>query len=264
MDILPAIPEDDNFKMLLAANRVPTEQASKAICITDNTHPSYGIISEDWPRSNPKGYADWFKNRMQVRFDARLRAVAESLKVNIEDVPEHEVKTPLQRAIQILKRHRDIKFKDDTDDKPISIIITTLAAHAYNNEEDLLDALINLVHDMPNYIETRGGVSWVSNPVNPFENFADKWQEHPQREAKFLKWIQQVQSDIQSAIAMADFKAIEESLSTRFGGSPVREAISKAGLLAAAGIAVIASDASSSEPPHVEINNPNQPWGEDE
>jgi hypothetical protein len=36
------------------------------------------------------------------------------------------VKTPLQQAVQILKRHRDMMFADDPEHKPISVIITTL------------------------------------------------------------------------------------------------------------------------------------------
>ena len=40
--------------------------------------------------------------------------------------------------MQILKRHRDGAFADRPDVKPASIILTTLAAHAYNQEETLV------------------------------------------------------------------------------------------------------------------------------
>ena len=56
-----------------------------------------------------------------------------------------EKKSPLQRVVQILKRHRDLMFNGD-ESKPISIIITTLAARAYNKETDVLDALVNVVY----------------------------------------------------------------------------------------------------------------------
>ena len=75
---------------------------------------------------------------MEIEFNARREFLAESMQeARVEDVPEYQVKTPLQQGIQILKRHRDIMFVEDPDDKPISIIITTLAAHAYNNESYL-------------------------------------------------------------------------------------------------------------------------------
>ena len=41
----------------------------------------------------------------------------------------------------ILKRHRDNWSKDNPDLKPISIILTTLAARAYNGETDIVAAL---------------------------------------------------------------------------------------------------------------------------
>lgn len=53
---------------------------------------------------------------------------------SVRAVPKYQSnKTPLQRAVQILKRHRDIMFAGD-EDKPVSIIITTLAAKAYQEK----------------------------------------------------------------------------------------------------------------------------------
>jgi hypothetical protein len=53
-----------------------------------------------------------------------------------EDVPTYELKTPLQRAIQLLKRHRDVMFVDNLDVAPISMILTNLAGHAYGGEAE--------------------------------------------------------------------------------------------------------------------------------
>ncbi len=128
MDILPAIPDDYNWLIQLG---VPYVFARYAICITDKDR---WHLDPDWPRSNPKGYAGWFRQRMITVFESQRKFLAEQLRANIEDVPDYKVKTPLQRAIQILKRHRDIMFANDPDGMPISIIISTLAAHAYNNE----------------------------------------------------------------------------------------------------------------------------------
>lgn len=199
--------------------------SEQAIAITDNTLPNYDRLDDDWPRSNPQGYAEWFKTCMESQFEVQLKSLAESLKTNIEDVPVYRVKTPLQRAIQILKRHRDIMFIEDQENKPISIIITTLAAHAYNNEADIFDALLNIVQRMPNYIETRNGISWVSNPVNPLENFADKWQEYPKREQNFRFWLQQVCSDLNIALKSENIKAIGEALKPHLGEKAVNKAL---------------------------------------
>jgi len=225
MDILPALPDGDSFRLFLENKGFSAAWTDLAIAITDNTHQNYERIDDDWLRSNPKGYAEWFKECMKVQFNARRMLLAESIRADVEKVPEYKVKTPLQRAIQILKRHRDIMFADDQDDKPISVIITTLAAHAYNNEADLLDTLVNIVDGMPRYIQTRNGVSWVPNPVNPTENFADKWQNHPQREVKFRQWLKQVRADLNTVLRSGNIRTIGEYLKPRLGEKIINEAL---------------------------------------
>ena len=226
IDILPAITDIESFKLLLESQGYPPSTwADFAIAITDNTLPNYSCINPDWPRSNPKGYAAWFRLRMEIEFNARREFLAESMQARVEDVPEYQVKTPLQQGIQILKRHRDIMFVEDPNDKPISIIITTLAGHAYNNESNLLDALQNLVKGMPCYIRSINGVTWIPNPVNPLENFADKWQEHPQREQNFYRWLRQVQQDLDKVLELDDIPGVAESLKPRLGERVVNKAL---------------------------------------
>ncbi len=226
MDILPAIPDADTLKLLLESRGYsPSIWSDFAIAITDNTLPNYNRIDSGWPCSNPKGYAAWFRSRMEIEFNARRQLLAESMQARVEDVPEYKVKTTLQRAIQILKRHRDIMFVKDPDNKPISIIITTLAGHAYNNESDLLDALQNLVKEMPYYIQDFNSVTWISNPVNPLENFADKWQGNPQQEQNFRRWLRQVQQDLDKALKLNDIPGVAESLRPRLGERVVNEAL---------------------------------------
>ena len=197
MDILPAIPNKEGFRLLLEKRGSSSEYTDDAISITDTERDSYSIISDDWLISNPKGYAQWFREKMQpvslVQF-SESRDLMEKY-ASVESVPVHELRTPLQRVIQVLKRHRDIKFGDD-DDKPISIIITTLASRAYRNQADLLEALRGIVTDMPQYIENRDGVKWVPNPVNQTENFADRWEQEPQREQVFRKWHKELVEEL--------------------------------------------------------------------
>ena len=136
--------------------------------IQNRERPPTGILLTDteltqWQRSNPKAYAEWFYDRMKVILLEKRTALAKSIQANIEDVPEWQVKTPLQRAIQILKRHRDIHFQNNLENRPASIIITTLAAHACRNQENLRDALTQIAPEMPRYIEKRSGKWWVAN-----------------------------------------------------------------------------------------------------
>lgn len=247
MDILPAIPDQDIKRVVQMKG---ADLASSAILITDKD-------LRQWQSSNPVGFAEWFKERMRVQFDARRMLLAETLRASVEDVPEYRVKTPLQRSIQILKRHRDIMFEKDQDDRPISIIISTLAARAYNNEVDLLDALQNIVNTMPSLIKQDGqGKALVANPVNPLENFANKWQKHPQREGKFRQWLQKIRADLDASLSAENLRDMTEGLKPQFGDRIVNMAASKmfpnrySSLSAAALVA-----------PSIQISKPSKPWG---
>lgn len=232
-DILPAIPDAELFKHFLESEGFsPSSLSDSAIAITDNTLPNYCQTDvENWPHSNPKGYAAWFKHRMETQFKAIRKSLAESIQRQVEDVPEYKVKTPLQRAIQILKRHRDIWFDQNQSvygekAKPISIIITTLAAHAYNNEADLQQALLRIVAEMSHYIEYYdNGVALIRNPVNPLENFADKWQEYPIRKTCFMDWIKQAQLNLVKALELSDIQSVGESLKPCLGERIINEGL---------------------------------------
>ena len=246
-DILPAIPDAELFKQFLESRgHSPSNSSDFAIAITDNTLPNYSLISSDWPNSNPKGYATWFRHRMEIQFNAIRKSLAESIQRQVEDVPEYKVKTPLQRSIQILKRHRDIWFDQEQSvygkkAKPISIIITTLAAHAYDNEINLQQALLKIVTEMPRHIEYyNNGAALIRNPVNPLENFAGKWQEHPIRKTCFMDWIKQAQLDLTQALELSNIQRVGKSLKSCLGERVINKGLrnlSKAGSYSASTIA---------------------------
>lgn len=179
---------------------------------------------EDWSPSAPEGYARWFRDRMAVQYMAIKAALAEATYKSIDEIPDHRVKTPLQRVVQLLKRQRDMQFGDD-DDKPISIAITTLAAHAYANEASLYDALISVAKSLRSHLELRDGAYWIGNPANPLENFADKWQQFPKREAAFCKWLDDVENQIGQLENCTSLAETEKQLYILFGEQVVSTAI---------------------------------------
>lgn len=200
MDILPCIPADDLRRIkILASIQEAGEAASIAdaasrltVSITDDRHPGYRSICDDWNISNPEGYAKWFEARMAI--PTRILALAEA---QIDDVPIYRKKTPLQRVVQLLKRHRDQMFKDDPEVKPISMILTTLASRAYQGEGSIDSALANVLARMGSLVNKRK--PRVPNPVDPAEDFADRWgmpkYAHLRLEENFWRWLQQAQSD---------------------------------------------------------------------
>lgn len=236
MDILPSIVDKD-YRMILekAFSDAELKDIEKlGIRITDNQTDNYGWETNhlEWLKSNPFGYGRWFFQQATLDF---IKAF--SLNESIAPVPKYKKeKLPLQRVVQILKRHRDIMFKGD-EHKPISIIITTLAAKAYNKETDIITALINVVNDMQNHIEENWSdehgkyIKWISNPVNDEENFADKWQDYPQREKNFYNWLSEVQKDLNNMLGQSSkgLPFINESMANPFGKDTVTKTFSSYG-----------------------------------
>lgn len=230
MDILPAIISKDYDIILeqsLSSSFSQENVDTLAIRITDRELLNYSWETnpENWLKSNPFGYAQWFLSKAEIGNQKSI-LLSESLK----SVPKYQAdKLPLQRAVQILKRHRDMMFKGDKD-KPISVIITTLSGYSYNKETNVLDALYRIINSMENYIETRYDsktgkyYKYIANPVNPEENFADKWIEYPEKEVNFYKWLNAVRIDISGASELRGTHVIKESLSRSFGDDVVNTA----------------------------------------
>ena len=176
IDVLPAIPDPDGIR--------------DSILLTD-------VNLREWQHANPIGYSQWFRGRMTEEF-MRLRkeAAVTMAKMDVEDVPDWRVKkTTLQRTVQALKRHRDIYFQHRAEYRPTSIIITTLAARSYRGAGALYNVLVKVTEDMPRHIEYPYGVPWIANPVQPEENFADRWRGDPILRTSFFEWIERAHAD---------------------------------------------------------------------
>lgn len=254
MDILPALPNGAEQLLLLDKAGMDSSHSNTAIAITDNQRDNYSEIDLDWNRSNPKGYSDWFKSQMAAILQKRKRMLAEKVEANVEDIPDHKVRTPLQSAVMILKRHRDIMFNDDKEGKPISIIISTLSAHAYDGEENISGALLSILARMddPQYLERRHGEYWISNPIDATENFADKWaaNQQPERATNFFNWLEQARADFGAAARMVEKSEISESLAKRIGVETAANTLTRtrkkpASLLRGASVAAAANAAPS-------------------
>jgi len=220
MDILPCI-VDEKYQLTLKNYFSISEYSdvsSLAIRITDKKdEPCYSTVTDlsYWKKSNPFGYAKWFFSKTLINATEKSKLFA--LRDSIEPVPKYSNrKSPLQRIIQILKRHRDIMFLGNKD-KPISIIITTLAAKAYKGEINIIEGLSNVIDGMLFQITEKNGVKWVENPVNPEENFADKWAEKPQKQTNFYNWISQVKKDVDIIINGINMIEIQRAFEKPFG-----------------------------------------------
>lgn len=241
MDILPSIVNSD-YKIILerelrkALDITTTKQLE--IRITDNKTVDYSteVNHQMWLLSNPFGYGKWFFDRALPSTD-----LTKQLSRSIKPVPEFaNKKLVIQRVVQILKRHRDIMWynRNDKDDKPISIIITTLAAKVYDKEQNLMRALLNVVNEMgyeakkEKYsIEHGKYIKWIPNPVNEEENFADKWPDNPKKEENFYNWLDAVKIDLNVIISKKGLglPKVSEAMTLPFGEDLVKQAFASYG-----------------------------------
>jgi hypothetical protein len=251
MDVLPCVHEEDSIIREIILAGVTHSLANNAIAITDlNKDASiYG-----WSTGNPHGLVDWFKTVNEpylnvVSESQRIRLVEGKFYASIEAVPEPLLKSTLQRVIQLLKRHRDVRFDRQPDYKyrPISIIITALVAKIAAEKKlyhaSVQELLNSVVDELSKYsslnqntyrleaeklaqrnatIITRNTNGWyLCNPVNPNENFAERWTEDDNARAKaFFKWVSWVKTDFD--FDKADSAEKFATLQGCFGASAVK------------------------------------------
>ncbi len=229
MDAVPSIPEVEAQRLLLQEAMIKTGSAEvlaqnvmkHAGSITDTQNANYETISTAWRISNSEGYALWFESRMRLAMPLLEKRAFEAKAAKVDDLPARKWKSPLQLCIQILKRHRDVMFTDDPDGKPISVIITTLAGKAYQGEQEIDEALKRILTDMDSHINKNS--PRVPNPVNPSEDFADKWsnpkfQSH-NLEAKFRQWLAQARQDFKVIESTRDANSLVEQIQAKFASA---------------------------------------------
>lgn len=207
LDVLPALPDP--------------ETEPNGIRLTDTTRTR-------WLQSNPKDYSQWFRGVMADEFAERM--VVLSKRMDVDEVPPETVKTTLQRSVQALKRHRDIHYADRLDRRPPSIIITTLAARAYRGGGSFYEVLRDITTRMPDLITFENSTPIVLNPVQPNENFAERWAGDLSRIEEFFDWLAVASASFANLGADSGLDRIVIKMAAAFGDRPARSAASQAGL----------------------------------
>lgn len=194
--------------------------------------------------SNPKGYVDWFKSAMKYQeVLLEKRAFSQKGETEVEKLELTKLRTPLQKAIQILKRHRDIFFteKENSEDRPASIIITTLCGLAYQDlsyiNEDRSNVYViirDLLGRISRYIQHEIGEGWkLPNPSYTKENFLNKWNSNPALKVAYDEWMKQARIDILTnpeEFIDSDTDKFKEGIFKSFGESVGKAAFEKYGI----------------------------------
>lgn len=178
-------------------------------CVPDQKAGGTCVLVPDknlltWKESDPEGYARRFDEAAaKMPRSSAVNAFNASLqnKANVDPLPDHDglTKEPLRRCVQLIKRHRDEYFIANPEVAPISVILTTLAMHAYESAvaadfyDTPLDLIIAIIAGMPAHVSrqplSEGRLFYsVPNPTNIRENFAEKWNTSPRLPEAFYEW----------------------------------------------------------------------------
>lgn len=180
LDILPSVPNG----------------YGTVIAITDKRNENYEILSDGWEVSDPKGYFEWF-NECSKYDEFKKRYILNEV-ASTEQVPYYKIKTPLQRVIQILKRHAEVMFEDNMEYKPSSIIITTLSAKAYcmvTYSDNFFLLIKDVVSKLELCLDSKDGKACVLNPVNKQEDLSIKWSSEEVYFDEFRNWLERLKFD---------------------------------------------------------------------
>ncbi|MFC8563906.1 nucleotidyltransferase domain-containing protein [Peribacillus frigoritolerans] len=195
MDILPAHPTDNGNNTNV---KVPDRKA------------------EDWKDSNPKGYAVWFNERSEQYWNGLLekKATVSIQPLPIDDDPNR--KPPLKRAVQLIKRYRDIYFEDDPDSAPISIVLTTLAGKYYDGQVSVNDAIDVILEKILVNIPREGRLI-VLNPISKNEDLSERWDGKPELYNSFVGFIRDFKQHWYELNKIQGIDEVAKELKVMFG-----------------------------------------------
>ncbi len=174
--------------------------------------------------SNPKGFADWFEKQ------ARTRILNEMLELRhaqfeIENISEQEVTAqlePLRRAVQLVKRYRNI-YCDRTKKEPVrSIVICALMGEITSFTGDTAQIISSFCDYVNGLIKKHNGNPFdVKNPVVD-EILTEKWHEGTNYQ-DFVDMMEALTTDIR-AIQKCSSNSEVNSLTKKMFGEEVTNA----------------------------------------
>lgn len=210
MDILPACPVKQDSRGCV---KVPDRKQN------------------DWKDSNPKGYANWFEEKAKdftPKFEYRFLLEKSAEIEQLPDLEPVEIKPPLKRAVQLIKRYRDIYFCEELDKAPISIVLTTIAGRLYKKQGSVNEAITDILNELCRIVSNDGKIT-VVNPMNELEILSERWDENPSLYKHFVEFIQNFREEWIKLNEMKSEGIIEVTtlLKKMFGEEPINKSLIK-------------------------------------
>lgn len=141
LDIVPAVNEVEEIKSEIILSGVDISKVQNAVSITDKR------TNYEWLTSNPIGFGDWFLEISNKNITSDMKAEQynkmpfdiRTTYASIEKIPTYYYRSNLQRAVQFIKRHRDIYYdrSNKRNHKPSSILLSALVADSIKDKSFL-------------------------------------------------------------------------------------------------------------------------------
>jgi hypothetical protein len=145
-------------------------------------------------------------------------------------------------------------YRSNDESKPISVIITTLAARAYEGQSSLRVAIDVILNRMESLVSSTAPM--VPNPVNPEEDFADKWYSPSHAKFRlresFIDWVRDAKRDFKKLFSVADSKSAQAVVKELFDIDLSKQELEKLGFLTA-------TTGANEAPFHISTSSP-RPW----
>lgn len=195
LDIVPSVDEEIFVKNEISSSGVDYSKVVNTVSITQKISDT----SYNWKTSNSLGFGDWFleisnnhlTSDMKVQqFDSFPEEIRMTF-ASIEDIPIYFYRSDLQRAVQFVKRHRDIYYDRSklNNDKPSSILITALIADSVKKDYCLTvsEIIEKFIVGWKNKSISIMDDGKIVNPVDLRENLIESFT--PSQMNEMNKWI---------------------------------------------------------------------------
>lgn len=184
-------------------------------------------LSQWYHHSNPIDYADWFEGQARKGIISEIQNLRK-IQCSTEPIEEQEIVTrlePLRRAVQLIKRYRDV-YCDKYNAKSVrSIIICTLMGEITSTYSDTLQ----IITDFCKYVKSKNNMSYgnpfeVHNPVVD-ELLTEKWEEDSQNYTDFINMVKELEMDVIQLRNKNINREIDLLLKKMFGETITNDAI---------------------------------------
>lgn len=209
---------EDNgvFHLDVLPARSDTLRGNTSIEVPDRNAP------DEWQPSNPSGFIAWFNDRAR-RGVLLERADQTPLPDN---APAH-AKAVLQRAVQLIKRRRDLVFRTRREDAPRSVVLTTLSGRHYRGQLTVGAAVLGILDGIAMEIDQAAPIRIaVCNPTNADERFCESFKTDEHYEV-FKGFVDQFSAEMRGLLAMSGIEQLHSLMGPMFGEKVTTRALTE-------------------------------------